>query len=174
MLSENQLNLVEDYMNFLGKMYIILLSSLDEIYEGSISINEKIILQILDDSPIPIKEISLRTGLAVSTLTHVIDKMENKKLIRRKNSPEDRRVINIELAEAGKALKSDFNQLIRKISAVLLEVLSETDRDNFISSLEATIRQMSQFGSTKMKEIVAPLIEPIKLTMIKQFDKDLL
>ena len=47
MKKKEQLKLIQDYVNLLGKTYIILLSSLDEFFGATLSTNEKVVLQVL-------------------------------------------------------------------------------------------------------------------------------
>ena len=170
MKETDQLKLVQDYVNLMGKTYIILLSSLDEFFGASLSTNEKVVLQILDEEPISIKEISLRTGLALSTLTNVIDKMENKRLVRRCPSRSDRRMVKIELEVAGRRLKSKFNSLIKHISSMLLDILPEEDRSNFTSALEKTAHTMS-IETGQVGDVLGSMIEPLRVTLASQFKK---
>jgi len=167
---KDQIHLVQDYVNFMGKVYIILLSSLDEFFGSPLSTNEKVVLQILDEKSISMKEISQRTGLALSTLTNIIDKMEEKKLVRRRHSSRDRRMVKIELAVAGRRLKTRFNKLIELMSTNFIEILSESDRANFVSALEK-ITQVMASESGKIQDTFEDLIEPMRITLSAQFKK---
>ncbi len=170
MSEKDQLELVQDYVNLMGKTYIILLSCLDEFLGAPLSTNEKVVLQILDDEPISIKEISMRTGLALSTLTNVIDKMEEKRLVRRRHSQTDRRMVKVELEVVGRRIKSKFNDLIKQLSTRLLEIFSKGDRDNFTSALERAAQVMSS-DNNQFQDIVGSLIEPLKLTLAAELKK---
>ena len=170
MAEKNQLELVQDYVNLLGKTYIILLSALDEFLGAPLSTNEKVVLQILDDEPISIKEISMRTGLALSTLTNVIDKMEEKRLVRRRHSQTDRRMVQVEMEVVGHRIKSKFNNLIKQISQKLLEFLSEEDRSAFTEALEKSTQLMTAENG-QLNDILGSLIEPLKLTVATQVKK---
>ena len=170
MAKQDQLKVIQNYVNLMGKTYIILLSSLDEFFGAPLSTNEKVVLQILDEEPISIKEISLRTGLALSTLTNVIDKMEDKRLVGRRHSRSDRRMVKIELDVAGRRVKSKFNNLIKMMSTALLDILSEEDRRNFTKTLESTASIMT-VESDQMQELFGSMIEPLKITLTKQFRK---
>jgi DNA-binding MarR family transcriptional regulator len=170
MQDEYELKLVQDYVNLLGKMYIILLSSIDEFLGVSLSTNEKIVLQILDEKPVSIKEISLMTGLALSTLTNVIDKMEEKHLVRRRPSRTDRRMIKIELKAAGRRAKEKFNSVIRQVSSSLLSILSEEDRAYFVGALQRTALSLSR-EADRAGDLVGTFLEPLKMTLARQFNK---
>jgi DNA-binding MarR family transcriptional regulator len=136
MKGNEQHKLMQEYVHLLGKTYVILLSRMDEFYGAPLSTNEKVILQVLDEKPISIKEVSVRTGLALSTLTNVFDKMENKRLIKRRHSRKDRRIVKIERDVAGRRLESKFNHLIREIACTWMAGLPDRDREGFTSALE--------------------------------------
>ena len=170
MKKNDQIKLIQDYVNLLGKTYIILLSSLDEFFGATLSTNEKVVLQILDETPISIKEVSLRTGLALSTLTNVFDKMEDKRLVKRRHSQTDRRMVKIELDVAGRRLQSRFNNLINQISSTLMESLPESDRENFTSALEKT-RSFFSVDTGDFQDGLGSLIEPLQVTLASQFKK---
>jgi DNA-binding MarR family transcriptional regulator len=170
MNKQDQINLVQDYVNFLGKIYIILLSSLDDFSDTPLSTNEKVVLQVLDDKAISMKDISMRTGLALSTLTNIIDKMEEKKLVGRRHSRRDRRMVKIELAATGRRIKTKFNKLIKIISSSLMEILSDEDRRNFVAALEKTTQVMS-VESSGVPGTIIDLGEPFQVTMPSQFKK---
>jgi len=167
---KDQIDLVQDYMNFLGKIYIILLSSLDDFSDASLSTNEKVVLQILDKEAISMKDISQRTGLALSTLTNVIDKMEEKKLVRRRHSRQDRRMVKIELAATGRRIQTRFNKLIKVISSTLLDILSKEDRHNFVTALQR-ISQVTFAEPASVRGNIVDMLEPIRMTMVSQVKK---
>lgn len=165
-----RVKLIQDYFNLMGKTYIILLSSLDEFHGSPLSMNEKVVMQVLDENPISIKEVSMRTGLALSTLTNVLDKMEEKRLVKRRHSRTDRRRVKIELAGAGRRLQARFNELIRQISSTWLKRLPEEDRRNFTTALEKTGFFLS-VDSEDFQDGLSSLIEPLEITLAKQFRK---
>ena len=59
-------------------------------------------------------ELSRCSGVETSTMTRMIDRLETKELINRQRSDTDRRVIFLELTEAGK-------QLVSKVPFILAE-----------------------------------------------------
>jgi len=170
MKENDQLRLIQDYVNLLGKTYIILLSSLDEFFGAALSTNEKVVLQILDEAPISIKEVSMRTGLALSTLTNVLDKMEEKRLVKRRHSKTDRRMVKIELDVSGRRLQSRFNNLVKQLSTTLLESLPREDREHFTSALEKTGFFLS-VDRNAFQDGLSSLIEPLQITLAKQLKK---
>ncbi len=62
------------------------------------------LLSLYEKGPLPPSRIARQIMLKSSTLTGVIDRLEVKGLVKRTRSSQDRRVITIELTEAGRVL----------------------------------------------------------------------
>ena len=67
---------------------------------------------------IPIKELSKQTGLAMSSLTTMLNRMEATGLIHRQHGDKDRRKVLIFLTETSRALKLDFELLMYEINSI--------------------------------------------------------
>ena len=67
---------------------------------------------------IPIKELSKQTGLAMSSLTTMLNHMETTGLIHRRHGDKDRRKFLIFLTETSRALKLDFELLMYEINSI--------------------------------------------------------
>ena len=67
---------------------------------------------------IPIKELSKQTGLAMSSLTTMLNRMEATGLIHRQHGDKDWREFLIFLTETSRALKLDFELLMYEINSI--------------------------------------------------------
>ena len=67
---------------------------------------------------IPIKELSKQTGLAMSSLTTMLNRMETTGLTHRQHGDKDRREFLIYLTETSRALKLDFELLMYEINSI--------------------------------------------------------
>ena len=67
---------------------------------------------------IPIKELAKQTGLAMSSLTTMLNRMEAAGLIHRQHGAKDRREVMIILTETSRALELDFELLMYKINSI--------------------------------------------------------
>ena len=67
---------------------------------------------------IPIKELSRQTGLAMSSLTTMLNRMEVAGLIHRQHGGKDRRKVLVFLTETSRALKLDFELLMYEIDSI--------------------------------------------------------
>ena len=79
-----------------------------------------------------------RTGLAGSTLTSMLDRMENAGLVTRERSPEDRRSVRIRLTEKAQALRRDYEAVSEKMTEIYFEGFAEDE----ISSFEDSLRRV--------------------------------
>lgn len=169
MNKNDQIKLVKNYISMIGKANIVLLSTLDDFFGAPLSTNEKVVLQVLDEDPISISEISRRTGLLLTTLTNVIDKMETKRLVRRRPSLKDRRVVNIELAVAGRQIKTKFDNLLSQISAAFLGFLPDDSRNSFTGQLDSIVQVLGAEADS-VQDTFGSLIEPLKSILATQFN----
>ena len=67
---------------------------------------------------IPIKELSKQTGLAMSSLTTMLNRMETVGLIYRQHGGKDRREVLIFLTETSRALELDYKLLMHEINSI--------------------------------------------------------
>ena len=67
---------------------------------------------------IPIKELSKQTGLAMSSLTTMLNRMETAGLIYRQHGDKDQREVLIFLTETSRALELDFEFLMYEINSI--------------------------------------------------------
>ena len=67
---------------------------------------------------IPIKELSKQTGLAMSSLTTMLNRMEAAGLIYRQHGGKDRRKVLIFLTETSWALELDYKLLMHEIDSI--------------------------------------------------------
>ena len=86
----------------------------------------------------PISELSRETGLAMTTLTGMLDRMETSGLVRRDRGDTDRRKILIFLTERAKALKDDYDEVTKEIGDIYYKGFSEEE----IRQFEAYLRRI--------------------------------
>jgi len=89
---------------------------------------------------IPIAELSQKTGLAKTTLTSMLDRMERSGLLRRAYDPADRRQIRISLTRQARQLRGDYD----KVSGAMNEIYYAGFSDAEIARFEAALRRILQ------------------------------
>ncbi|WP_106496987.1 MarR family winged helix-turn-helix transcriptional regulator [Lentibacillus sp. Marseille-P4043] len=75
---------------------------------------------LIDEGDLTIGELSRKNGLAFSTTTDLVDRMEKNKLVERKRDTNDRRVVRIRVLKKGKTI---IEEVITKRQEYLGEVL---------------------------------------------------
>jgi MarR family transcriptional regulator, lower aerobic nicotinate degradation pathway regulator len=74
-----------------------------------------------------------------STLGNVIERLETKKLIERKPSPDDKRVKLLYLTKGGAALLRDITPAVDRAQARMLQPLKPTDRKALMALMEQLV-----------------------------------
>ena len=90
---------------------------------------------------IPIHELSTKTQLSKSTLTTMLDRLENKGFLKR-GSGIDRREIIVKLSDKSKKLKEDYEKLSGEMTEVFYGNLTEGERDNFEDHLRRILNNL--------------------------------
>lgn len=93
---------------------------------------------------IPIREISRRSGLAVTSLTSMLDRMESAGLIYRDRGDKDRRKILIFLTENARLLEKDYNDVTQEIENIYYKGFTEEEIDQFEQYLQRILRNLEQ------------------------------
>lgn len=98
-----------------------------------------VLLTLEKFGPMPISRVGEWVGIAKPNMTAIIDGLTEKGWITRSASPTDRRIINIEMTETGKAY---MGELIKKLFPIMQEQfakLSDEDVEKMVTSLEVLV-----------------------------------
>jgi DNA-binding MarR family transcriptional regulator len=93
------------------------------------------LLALYDHGPLPPSQIARHVMVKSSTITGIIDRLEQKGLVTRLRNSPDRRVITIELTEAGRTLARNAPPPIQHKIADGLKKLPEAEVEQVINSL---------------------------------------
>ena len=115
-------------------------AGMSAIYPQGITSNELTIIQFVHLNPdIVIKEVSESLSIPGSTLTSVIDRLEQKNLITRTVSKKNRRSFGLKLTEEGIKLNAEHEKAERQVwYGILSKLDNDKDREMLIK-LIATI-----------------------------------
>lgn len=78
------------------------------------------------------REVAERSGLAMSSITPIMDKLEEKKLIIRTRDTTDRRIVRAELSTKGKKVHETEMEGFRGLSRTILSTLSHKEQEQFL------------------------------------------
>lgn len=86
------------------------------------------------------KEVGEYFNIKLSTLTSTVDKLEQNRLVRRRNSREDRRVIYIQPTNRGEQLLEDIENATRSVSEETAASSSPSEMKALLSGLERMLK----------------------------------
>lgn len=103
------------------------------------------ILHVLwENDGISNQELSKRSGLAMSSLTTMLERMEEKNLLTRKGCPKDKRKCLLFLTEHANSLKKEYNEISDKMTKLSFEGISEDERLAFEKTLENILHNLEK------------------------------
>lgn len=103
-----------------------------------------ILYSLWNNKELTIKEIGKITGLAKTSLTSMLDRMEEKGLIRRKDNSEDKRSIKLMLTDKSKELEKDYNDISNKMSNIFYKNFSDKEINEIENYLERIISNLEE------------------------------
>ncbi|MDY9925276.1 MarR family winged helix-turn-helix transcriptional regulator [Methanosarcina sp.] len=86
-------------------------------------------------------------GMDRSSLSRMVDSLEEKGFVRRKNDPEDRRKVLVSLTEKGERCYEFLNRISEEMAAEILGLGEEQDLRDFEKSLETMLRVLRKINS---------------------------
>lgn len=96
------------------------------------------------EEDLPIVELSRRTGLAKTTLTSMLDRMESQGHIIRCYDPADRRQIRIRLTDHARRLESEYNEVSDKMSHIFYKGFTDEEILRLNAGLEKILRNLEE------------------------------
>ena len=116
--------------------------------EYGIEINSaqgRIMFALWQADGISINELAKKTQLKKSTLTSMLDRLENMGYIRRQRSKVDRRKILIKRTNKDKTLESKYVELSQEITKLFYKGFSKTEIDRFEKDLVKILDNLTAF-----------------------------
>ena len=95
---------------------------------------------------IPIREVSDKCGLALTSLTTMLERMEKAGLIRREQDGEDRRKTKLFLTEKARALQNDYDEVSNEMSEIYFRGFSSEETDQFEAYLERIRENLEEWS----------------------------
>lgn len=106
----------------------------------------RILFVLWQEDFVPIVELSKKTGLAKTTLTSMLDRLEEAGLINRNYDKADRRQIKITLTEKSRELKDKYDEVSRKMSEIFYKGFSDSEIQQFENYLSRIIHNLNESG----------------------------
>ncbi len=106
----------------------------------------RILFVLWQQDELPIVELSARTGLAKTTLTSMLDRMEAAGHIRRVGDPRDRRVTRIALTEAARAMSDRYEAVSEQMAERYYRGFAEGEIEAFEGYLRRILDNLTKDG----------------------------
>lgn len=104
----------------------------------------RILYVLWQNDDISISSLAAQTSLANTTLTAMLDRMENIGLVARKPDPGDRRNRLIVLTEKAKSLQDDYTKISQKMNEIYYDGFTETEIVQFESYLQRVLNNLEK------------------------------
>lgn len=104
----------------------------------------RILYVLWQNDEISISSLSAQTSLANTTLTNMLDRMENLGLIIRKPDPQDRRNRLIALTEKARGLQDDYTRISNKMNEIYYTGFTEKEIIQFESYLQRVLDNLEK------------------------------
>jgi DNA-binding MarR family transcriptional regulator len=104
----------------------------------------RILFVLWDEDNIPITELSEKTGLAKTTLTSMLDRLERSDHIRRERDLVNRKIVRITLTENAKLLKSKYDEISAQMSDIFYRGFTDNEIRRFEKTLEKILGNLKE------------------------------
>jgi len=116
---------------------------------------------VMANGPMTATAISREMHVSPSTVVGILDRLEDKGLIRRERGREDRRIVFVTATDAGRELAQGAPSPLQKHLAEALNALPELEQATITLSLERIVALMEQEGQAVAAEAHSDVSSPI-------------
>ncbi|MCD8148609.1 MAG: MarR family transcriptional regulator [Clostridiales bacterium] len=116
-----------------------------ELAEFDITYTQATVIGFLNqnrDHTVCQRDIETRLGLTHPTVSSILNRLEEKRMVRTEPLAEDRRYKKIELTEASQHIADQIQEKINRISRELLQGVTPKEEKGFIKTLNLIIRNI--------------------------------
>ena len=102
----------------------------------------RVLFLLGDTGEMIMTDLAARLPAPLSTVTRIIDRLENKELVQRFRSKDDRRIVAVQQAPKGKMIHDHFLRTQLDNAARMLEPLSSGEREILLELLDKLTRNL--------------------------------
>jgi len=102
----------------------------------------RILFALWQEDDVSIRELSKKTQLTKSTLTTMLDRLENADFLKRGSDKNDRRIIKVKLSEKSKKLQKKYVDVSTKMTDVFYGTFTEEEIDQFEEYLRRILNNL--------------------------------
>ena len=104
----------------------------------------RILFVLWNEDNIPISELSEKTGLAKTTLTSMLDRLESSGYVKREHDPADRRSVKIMLTKAAAQMKGQYDEVSRHMNGIFYKGFCDEEVVAFESHLARILSNLTE------------------------------
>lgn len=104
----------------------------------------RILYVLWKEDNLPIVELARRTGLAKTTLTSMLDRLENRGHVERCCDRKDRRQIRIRLTESARRLESRYQEVSAEMNKIFYKGFAEEEIREFEAGLDRILKNLEE------------------------------
>lgn len=105
----------------------------------------RILYVLWQQDNLPISELGSRTSLAKTSLTTMLDRMEERGYIQRNNAPNDRRQILITLTDKARSLNRKYDEVTAHMNQIFYEGFSDEEIKAFDNKLQHVLENLQKW-----------------------------
>ncbi|NVM46189.1 MAG: MarR family transcriptional regulator [Candidatus Lokiarchaeota archaeon] len=102
----------------------------------------RILFALWQKDGVPIHELSKKTQLTKSSLTTMLDRLQNSGFLKREDDENDRRITIVKLSEKSKNLQKKYVDVSKKMTEVFYGTLTEVEIDQFEAYLRRILNNL--------------------------------
>ena len=106
----------------------------------------RILYVLWQEDGVPIKTISEKSGLAITSLTTMLERMEKSKLISRRQDEADRRKTLLFLTQKARNLKQDYDSVSEQMGEIYYDGFTKKEIIEFESYLEIIMNNLEKWS----------------------------
>ena len=119
---------------------------------ADLNVQELRVVEFLgNEGPRMMREVAEHLTVAVNSVTSIVDSLEKKEFVRRQRSEEDRRVIRVELTEAGREIAASLMEVNMRLFRTMLGALTEEEQDIFM----VLFRKIARAGRSQVSKMAS-------------------
>lgn len=115
----------------------------ESLSNGPVTVQQCYALEALADGPMNMKDLASQVGIHQSTLTRIVEKLENQDYVARRRMSGNQRSVEVELTESGARIAEYLGAENRKLVAGILEMVPKKKRKEVVAAMETLTEILS-------------------------------
>ncbi len=134
---------------WLGARQMIQASNFNRFQNAGLSATQFMTLNLIPDGAksMTLSELAARMNLGTATVAKTIDSLEDRGLLTRTRSDQDRRVVHLSLTEDGRSMQNAASADFHRHMTALFRKLTPDQRTGLVQGLEALLEARAEFMS---------------------------